>query len=838
MPESKRQKNIFDLSGGLNTELNEIQWPDGYTVDEANYELLTDGSRRRRRGLASEAGNTAQTIATLGANEVCQIYKWRNVGGDPTVRRLVYQIGGYLYITDDDEEPSNSWDPQGIDLQQFTAESSPTATNYSDYPVRFAQGRGHLFVTGPYIKPFYVTYTASTTDYEANLIPISYRDFEGIDDGVDVAYRPADGGGGAPDPDHRYNLRNRGWSDADINAIEASGDQLYPAKNGLWYKAYSRAETTGNTYDPEGNQTLDVGRYDAEQFGLNSAPQGSLFLNPFDTTYAGTVTGAGAQQIEDWTVADDTADPWVVTLTVTGHGLSHPTNVTIEGNKFNYEFTLGGGWLETGSTTASLDGTYATTATAANTISFQYPRPNNFYVFNSKDPDGNIGSAGYEALAKSDGTLVQRGFKAIAFHAGRVWYAGMADGKYADHVFFSRIASETKAYGQCHQVADPTHPEFNAITPADGGVIVIPGMSGVTDSIVVGNSLIFVGSEGAWEVAGNRGAVFTATAYNVRKVTNANLDAPMATKSYESVGLAAGPSGIYQFAPNQYTGIIEASNMIENTIQTKWNGYTAEQQKFAQCAYDDAKRRIYFMIPGDDTASPAVDRNDHREMLIFDIKHKAWYRYTFSPATNYKLLALVAITEADNPTSNEKMKFLYAASTTTVDIADFDQTDYLDFDGAESPLPYLVTGYDPLQDFQRRGQAPVITVFQKRTETGYDAELDDAVNASSTTMTAFWDWTDSKEYDSVTSPTAQQDWTGTAGNYGVSGKIGAKSQVYRTRAPFIPLAQTDVDGFPVVVTRNKVRGRGRVLSLRFDGAATYDSHLLGWTINTKTSPKY
>ena len=50
--EQQTSKNFFYLNGGLNTEFNELGFPEGYTTDEANYELLVDGSRRRRKGLA------------------------------------------------------------------------------------------------------------------------------------------------------------------------------------------------------------------------------------------------------------------------------------------------------------------------------------------------------------------------------------------------------------------------------------------------------------------------------------------------------------------------------------------------------------------------------------------------------------------------------------------------------------------------------------------------------------------------------------------------------------------------------------------------------------------
>ena len=54
--EVRQSKSFFRLNGGLNTESNEINFPDGFTTDEANYELLIDGSRRRRKGLRVESG--------------------------------------------------------------------------------------------------------------------------------------------------------------------------------------------------------------------------------------------------------------------------------------------------------------------------------------------------------------------------------------------------------------------------------------------------------------------------------------------------------------------------------------------------------------------------------------------------------------------------------------------------------------------------------------------------------------------------------------------------------------------------------------------------------------
>ena len=159
-------------------------------------------------------------------------------------------------------------------------------------------------------------------------------------------------------------------------------------------------------------------------------------------------------------------------------------------------------------------------------------------------------------------------------------------------------------------------------------------------------------------------------------------------------------------------------------------------------------------------------------------------------------------------------------SATTFIVCDFSEssgTGYQDFDG-NTVDSFVLSHYEGLNAQAHRKQAPIVTVYSKRTVTGYTSSGGGwaADNPSSTTMTAYWDWTD----DSV------------------SGKVGTGQEVYRDVRGFVPSGATDVDGYPVVVTRNKVRGRGRVLQLKFAASTDpngKDSHILGYTVNYKVS---
>ena len=48
--------------GGILTEANPINYPKGYTLDEENFILERDGTRRRRRGLDFESGFVTTTL--------------------------------------------------------------------------------------------------------------------------------------------------------------------------------------------------------------------------------------------------------------------------------------------------------------------------------------------------------------------------------------------------------------------------------------------------------------------------------------------------------------------------------------------------------------------------------------------------------------------------------------------------------------------------------------------------------------------------------------------------------------------------------------------------------
>ncbi len=82
-------------------------------------------------------------------------------------------------------------------------------------------------------------------------------------------------------------------------------------------------------------------------------------------------------------------------------------------------------------------------------------------------------------------------------------------------------------------------------------------------------------------------------------------------------------------------------------------------------------------------------------------------------------------------------------------------------------------------------------------------------NESSCLVSHQWQWSDSVNSNRWTKPV----------------------QYYRLRNPYYPGSGSISDGFYVVETRNKVRGNGKVLSIKFATEPGKHCTIHGWSVN-------
>lgn len=101
MVKQVQRSEIQGFSKGLSTDLNPINNQPDTTIQEYNFELLKDGTRRRRLGLDREVGGSSislgLTIEQLKLSATSSYY-WEGAAGNPKNKFIVLQIGRTLYF--------------------------------------------------------------------------------------------------------------------------------------------------------------------------------------------------------------------------------------------------------------------------------------------------------------------------------------------------------------------------------------------------------------------------------------------------------------------------------------------------------------------------------------------------------------------------------------------------------------------------------------------------------------------------------------------------------------------------------------------------------------------
>lgn len=788
-------KSYFAMHRGLNTEAPMINFPDGYTIEEQNYELTIKGERRRRLGIGLETGGSTLDISDYSQGDAVRVFDWENVAGIPTINFEVMQVGYIVYIFDDANPTSTTRLSTYIDIRSHRVPNA-TDAQISQHPLESAFGRGHLFLFGKYTAPIYIEYDPETTTFIVTQIQLRERDFQGIDDGYSFVSKPT-----VNLDSHRYNLRNRGWTDALIDAYYL--DQAnYPSKAMIPWLGLKRALTAGNSYDDDGIRAFDPAKLAAEYFQDASAPQGHQIINPFDTTTYDD--NANHLVITTWTITPPTQNG-VETVTITtdgNHGLAVTDMAQIDGlsgSFITWEDPFGSSilveWF-------NIDGQYEVIAVpAANQFEIQITFPNYPFVdwYNQYT---SLGTFVGGQLPTPSGDVVDFRPKAGAFFAGRAWYAGIDTSRLTGRIYFSQVIESEAQYGKCYQIADPTDERISDLVASDGGVIVIPEAANVIKLLPFNSSLLVFASNGVWEIGPGDLGYFAATSYSVRKITDSGAVSPGSVVLLENLPVYWGVTDIYGISPDERTGYLQVRNISERLINKFYNDIPLANRRQCVGVYDDLSKRVIWLYASNAT----INSQTYDSALVFDSRLSAFVPFRFAYETTGFLTSVFVLKEAEEVS---KVKYVAVVNDELYIGEANNYTDYKDF-GLSEPECYMITGYDSLNDPSSQKQAPLVWVFSRKTETGYDVSLN-AIRPSSTLMQARWEWADNAS----------------------AGKWGTEQEVYRHQRPYVPVDTDDGfdDGTPVVVTRNKLRGKGRVLQLKFTAGQGKDSHLMGWKTN-------
>jgi len=433
---------------------------------------------------------------------------------------------------------------------------------------------------------------------------------------------------------------------------------------------------------------------------------------------------------------------------------------------------------------------------------------------------------------------------AVATYAGRVFYSGVSSQVtggdirspgYGGYIFFSKTVSSKEDLGMCYQEADPTSETISDIIATDGGTINILEANKILRLVATKNSLVVFAENGVWAIYGSD-VGFKATEFQLVKITNIGISNGKSVVVAGDTILYWAKNGIYMLASDQVSGGLQVQNVSLTTIQSFYDNLPYLAKSEAKGFYDQKENTVRWLYSDDSD-------DEYNKELVLDITLQAFYTNSIS-STNVFLSDYVEIPNFVNNISQEDIyagveqvlvetdvvqvpsistgnrdsvfSFLTFTKTGSFTLSRYSSSAFLDWVIAETPgidySSYIVTGYELFTDFMRSKQATYLFMMMERTETGFNIEDTYLVteNPSNCFVQAQWNWTDSA----------------------ASGKWGNPFQAYRYTRPYNPSGAVDLyeTGDRVLVTKNKLRGSGKALSLYIYSETGKDMKVYGFAI--------
>lgn len=492
-----------------------------------------------------------------------------------------------------------------------------------------------------------------------------------------------------------------------------------------------------------------------------------------------------------------------------------------------------------------------------------FPAPRGFFIIDALDR-GTSRLTEYANLLSRNPSLdfpiatlpidsTSGGATVVAEYAGRTWFAGFSgdvvDGdahspRMASYVLFSQLVEDISDVTSCYQEGDPTSKEDPDLLDTDGGFIRIDGAFGITSLVDVGSALMVVAHNGVWMIQGGSDFGFKATNYIVTKITNRGCDSPGSLVVVDNTFMYWSDDGIYSVAPNQF-GDYEATNLTRNTIQTLYDNISNDLRANARGVYDTYEQKVRWifnnLLTSDgevrelilDLTLGAFSTNTikntgvaKRPLLVGGVTMPA---FTIMSVNDDVVVDNVDVTvggdqvfvEVDVKQSNIReviyLTVIATSPTITYTFSFYKNEEFKDWvtsDGVGvDARAYLLTGWMSGGDAQRYKQVPYATFHFTKTEDGFEEDESGdwiPLHQSSCKVSTQWDWA----------------------NHANSGQFGRQFQAYRFKRHYIPADISDGfdNGYQTVVTKNKLRGKGKALSLLIETEPARDCQLLGWSM--------
>jgi hypothetical protein len=793
-PQQYSQKTVNTFIKGLYTEASVMTYPENTSSDELNFDLLIDGSRRRRRGIAYEDNYQNSTFA-VASGDLIHNETWTNVSGIGGTEFLVVQHNNMVYFYDKSLDTISAGQKSfSIDLNNYSANNSYSVS--STY-INTASVTGYLIIVSPAIDPIRVEYIPNDDNITVSKIKVQIRDLEylGMSSNITFISRTSNLVTVTVNTPHYYNA-------GDTVEIDSSIFQF----NGTFTLAGAPTSTT-MTY------TLA---------GAN-----------FSSTAA---TGLAIKEVAPETPPAAITNNYLYDLFNQGW---YSDNNGRSGNAFDYWDNTRTGdfpprnksWWVGKNTSNDQDIDQYLKIEYGNTLA-----PNGHFILDFFNQNRSAASS-----INNLTTVVETArFNSVAPYAGRVWYAGLDSSKNGGKIFYSKTIESEKDFGLCYQKEDPTSEDTPGLVDSDGGYIIIPEASSIQALFTTGSILYVLAANGVW-VIGGVDQVFKATEYYVSKISSFGISSKRTLINVADSPVYWDTSGIYTVAIKESTPFV--TSMSDN-IRSFYDAISPDKKKDATAVFDRLGKRIIWMY----SSETETIANKKTKILIYDLNLQAFFPWEISNATEaspylyggfflsglgssevaYNILVgadqvidassnTVVETISSSSASNSDTKFFVRTDDGYLTVANFTDRAFLDW-GSANYSSYAETAYDFSGSAMLKKNVPYIVSYMRRTEEnfipvneGYVADY-----PSGCIFTVKWDL-------SVD-----------------SSRWSTPSQIYRmVNYPTVDINDlTFTYPYDTIVARTKIRGKGRVLRMRFESETGKDLNLIGWETVDASNTSY
>lgn len=412
---------------------------------------------------------------------------------------------------------------------------------------------------------------------------------------------------------------------------------------------------------------------------------------------------------------------------------------------------------------------------------------------------------------------------AVSYFAGRVWWGLKST------IYFSRVLDPNKYYKAnfCCMEADPTSQKISDLIATDGGTILIPDAGTILRIYPVGSGMLVFASNGVWFIQGGSGS-FSAVDFSVSKMSPVGMNSPASVVEVDSQIFWMSNLGIQGMAyKNGIFGPIQGNfdklNISQNTVQSFYDGNIPPTIRAdVKAVYDPSINTIHWLY-----RSSGLGFNQYDSALCLDLNFQAFFPWKFSTtgATGPYVIGALTTQLPMKTTSGTEIRPTqvvypsivpsgtnYAIAFSTLTDTTF--ADWRQFDSVGvSYLSFLESGFEILQDAERKKWMPYLFSYLRQTETGVttpDGGITYVpVNSSSCLMTVKWSWTNSSIANKWTTP--------------IQVYVTNQNPIIDSGAPVFNNGQT------VVQRKNKIRGNGKALQFRFENSTIgKDMDLIGW----------